>query len=109
MSAFFFYNNLTNPAILTKISPQFECVDGYAKVQEYDPISQYVCVNEVCAKNEIRLRGKMVTFELTLDAVLARINAIPECKCADQYKTYTVQPIAVHLHTGEPRCAYIIY
>ena len=109
MPTFFFYNNLTHPAILSKISPQFECADGYAMVQEYDPLMPYICVNEVCAKNGVRLNGKVVTFDLTLDTVLARINVIPECKGADQYKTYTVQPIAVHLDSGEPRCAFIIY
>jgi hypothetical protein len=109
MTTFFFYNNLTNPAILSKISPTFDCADGYAMVQEYDPIMPYICVNEVCAKNSIRLNGKVVSFDLTLDAVLARINGIPECKGADQYKTYTVQPVAVHIDSGEPRCAFIIY
>ena len=109
MTTFFFYNNLTNPAILSKISPQFDYADGYAMVQEYDPVMPYICVHEVSAKNGIRLNGKVVTFDLTLDAVLARINGIPECKGADQYKTYTVQPISVHLASGEPRCSYIIY
>ena len=50
MPTFFFYNNLTNPSILSKISPQFDCADGYAMVQEYDPVMPYICVNEVCAK-----------------------------------------------------------
>jgi carbamoylphosphate synthase large subunit len=59
-------------------------------------------------KNDI-VKGKIVSFDMSLPDVLNKINQIVECKFEDGREKYIVETVWVAKYTGGVLKAYIIY
>lgn len=108
MVAFFFYKHLTTDTMISKIGESFEMCDGYVTVHKYDGVRNILEIDRDASNNNIRLNGKIVSFNMPLRDVINGINEIRECRFENK-STYTLDSVLAH-RTGRGVCqAYIVY
>jgi hypothetical protein len=109
MINFFFYHKLTDIDLIKKINDKFDICDTYLLVNSYNPEKNILNIGHQDGyKNEI-LKGKMVSFNMSLADVLNKINQIVECKFENEREKYMVDTVWVTKYTGGVFKAYIIY
>ncbi len=105
MVTFFFYKNFVSTEMLSKISNNFQCVDGYVIVEDFDLDQDLVLINRDSNKNNVLLHGKIVYFAMTANDVVKNIE---KCKLCTKQK-YTMETIWVNKARGGLEKAFIIY
>jgi hypothetical protein len=95
--------------LIKKINQNFQMSDAYLLVKHYDPDQNILDLGtpDGC-KNEI-LKGKMVSFNMSLPDVLNKINQIVEYQFEDGREKYIVDTVWITKYTGGVIKAYIIY
>ena len=108
MVYFFFYNKLTNPHLLNKISDQIKIYDGYITITSYDDINHIISFSEQGTHNHLKLHGKLVQFDnMTLATILKRITQIAEL--CDNNRKYTLRTILVQTSADITHEAFVLY
>ena len=108
MISFFFYNKLTNVELIKKINPRFEICDGFIIIQKYDGENNILEISNDSLNNNKALPGKIVSFNMTLDDIIKKINGIEEVKSNNTSKDL-VTTIWANKPLGGKCKTYIIY
>ena len=107
MVSFFFYNKMSNPDIVKKISPTFDIIDGYILIENYDSENDILTISNKNENNNTILYGKIVDFSnMKLQIILEKLSEIEECKFKKQ--KYTLDTIWANKKFGGVCNAYII-
>ena len=107
MISFFFYNKLTNVDLIKKINTCFEICDGFIIIHKYDGENNILEISDDSLNNNKTLSGKIVTFDMTLDGIIKKINEIEEIKSNNKKDLLTT--IWVNKQLGGKCKTYIIY
>ena len=78
MVLFFFYDKLVNPKIIQQINTKYEISDGYTLIYSYDKENNSIQFSNEIIHNTVLLHGKVVDFDMTLQEIIEKINAIEE-------------------------------
>ena len=78
MVKYFFYNKLTDPELIKKISKKILIYDGYIIIQNYDKNNNILEISDKTVNNNILLYGKIVDFDMNIYDVIKKINEIQE-------------------------------
>jgi hypothetical protein len=108
MISFFFYNKLTNTELIKKINNNFEILDGYIIIENYNRENNVLEINDNLMNNNKLLYGKIVKFNMNLDDIIKKINKIEECRLENRTK-YTLTTIWANKQFGGTYKTYIIY
>jgi hypothetical protein len=108
-STFFFYNNLSDLDLLKRISHTFEVCDGYIIVENYEKQKNILEINENPMKNNTVLNGKIVSFKLKFEDVVAKLCRFDECKFDNKDTKYKIEQLWANKQTGGVCKTYIIY
>jgi hypothetical protein len=108
MVCFFFYDKLTDNDNIVRINPNFKIKDVFVRVNIYDKSSSRLEISNCSTNNTTILHGKVVEFNMTIENVLLKINAIKECRFVGRNK-YIMSEIVTTNEFGENHKAYIIY
>ena len=108
MISFFFYNKLTNVELIKKINTCFEICDGFIIMHKYDSETNILEISNDSLHNNKALAGKIVTFNMTLDDIIKKINEIEEVKTNNKTKEI-VTTIWANKPLGGKCKTYIIY
>jgi hypothetical protein len=108
-STFFFYNNLSDLVLLKRISNTFEVSEGYIIVENYEKQKNILEINENPMKNNVVLNGKIVSFKIKFDDILAKLCQFDECKIDNKETTYKIDQVWANKQTGGLCKTYIIY
>jgi hypothetical protein len=92
MVLFFFYDKLSNPELIKKISESFEITDGYILINTYDSSKNILEISDDSINNKTLLHGKIVNFNMKMEDIVSKINEIQECKFKNKTK-YTMETI----------------
>jgi hypothetical protein len=112
----FFYNKFKDVEMINKISMNTVIKDGYIIIEKYDTKTNTLLIGgEHSSRSEI-LQGKFVTFQLTLEKIIDKLNSINEIRIPFKPK-YNMELVDVIVNTVENnKCvhflkekAYIIY
>ena len=111
----FFYNKFKEIEMINKISKNAVIRDGYTTVQKYDIKTNALLLGDYSSRSEI-VQGKIVTFQLTLEQLIDKLNNIEDIRIPFKQK-YNMEIIDVIVNTIENnKCvhfskekAYIIY
>ena len=107
MVSFFFYNKMSNPDMVKKISPTFDITDGYIIIESYDRENNILIINDKSKNNNTILYGKIVDFSnMRLEIILKKIGNIEECKLKKE--KYTLNTIWANKKFGGVCKTYII-
>jgi hypothetical protein len=108
----FFYNKLKEAEMIYKISKNVVIRDGYIIVQKYNTKTNTLLLGDSSSRTEM-LQGKIVSFHLTWEHIMDKLNNIHEIRIPFKPK-YNMEIIDVILQ--DDRCvpfskekAYIIY
>jgi len=81
MVAFFFHNKLSNSELLKKITPNFDIIDGYILIENYDAENDILTISDNSKNNNTILYGKIVKFSnMKLEVILEKLGYNEECK-----------------------------
>jgi len=81
MVAFFFHNKLYNSELLKKITPNFDIIDGYILIENYDAENDILMISDNSKNNNIILYGKIVKFSnMKLEVILEKLGYAEESK-----------------------------
>jgi hypothetical protein len=80
MVKFFFYKSMTNDELIHKINPEYELMNGHTSVHYYNAELNILEIGTNNMRKNVLLWGKLVSFNMSLDMVLQKINEIGECK-----------------------------
>ena len=108
MISFFFYNKLTNVELIKKINTRFEICDGFIIINKYDSENNILEISDDSLNNNKTLPGKIVTFNMTVDDIIKKINEIEEIKSNGKTKEI-VTTIWANKPLGGKCKTYIIY
>ena len=108
MSTLFFYENFTKFEMLKQIDNDFTISDGYVLIKNYDKNTNVLEIGNALSNNYI-LQGKLVSFKMSLNSVLNKINNIDDCKFKNKNESYKVERILAKNDLGESLSTYIIY
>lgn len=111
----FFYNKLKEVEMIYKISRNVVIRDGYTIVKKYDIKTNTLVMGDTFSRSEM-LQGKIVSFQLTWEQIMDKLNNIDEIRIPFKPK-YNMEIIDVIVNTNENnKCvhfskekAYIIY
>jgi len=107
MVSFFFYNKMSNPDMVKKISPTFDITDGYIIIESYDRENNILIINDKSKNNNTILYGKIVDFSnMRLEVILEKLAEIEECKL--EKEKYRLDSIWANKKFGGVRKTYII-
>jgi len=108
----FFYNKLKEAEMIYKISKNVVIRDGYIIVQKYNTKTNTLLLGDSSSRSEM-LYGKIVSFQLTWEQIMDKLNNIHEIRIPLKPK-YNMEIIDVivqnnkSLHFSKEK-AYIIY
>ena len=105
----FFYKHLTDPDLIRKINDKFEIFDGHILVKSYDEENDILEISKLSNENNVILNGKIVKFDMDLQDVIDKINAIPEVRFENRNTKYSLDIIWANRLTGDLYHSYIIY
>lgn len=105
MTIFFFYNNLTNINLITKIDTNFSIINGYIFIEYYN--ENTIKINNNSTYNTKILYGKIVIFNYDLDYILDKINKL-DCIKNDKIDKYNITTKPVYSYNKQYD-AYIIF
>lgn len=105
MVSFFFYENLTNPDIIKKISDSYCAENAYIIIESYDKTTMTLKLGN--EKKLVMLHGKLVSFNMKFEDVIKKINSIEECKF--EKNSYTLDTIYASKMTGGLVKEHIIF
>ena len=101
---------MKNEELIKKISPSYELVNGYTSVHYYDEELNILEIGSNHMRRNVLLYGKLVTFDISLNDVLCKINEISECGFENINRKYQVETISVIDNMNhDVHSAYIIY
>ena len=107
MVSFFFYNKMSNPDMVKKISPTFDITDGYIIIESYDRENNILIINDKSKNNNTILYGKIVDFSnMRLEVILEKLAEIEECKL--EKEKYRLDSIWANKKFGGVCKTYII-
>lgn len=105
---FFFYKNMKDPLMISRISPFYQTKDGQISIKNYNCLQDKLEIDSTNQENKYKLNGKIISFNLDLQNCLQRlqdINLDP-----DPAKKYYIEQVsALSLDDNQYYQTYVIY
>ena len=71
---FFFYKHMKDPHLLSKVNCFYQSRDGQINIKNYNSLKDQLEIDSQPFKNENKLNGKIISFNLDLQNCLQRIH-----------------------------------
>lgn len=105
---FFFYKNMKDPIMISRISPLYQTKDGQISIKNYNCLQDKLEIDSTDQENNYKLNGKIISFNLDLQNCLQRLHDINlDPNPANKY--YIEQVSALSLDDNQYYQTYVIY
>jgi len=106
---FFFYKHMKDPYMISQISPFYQTKNGQVNIKNYNCLKDELEIDSNEQKNNYKLNGKIISFNLNLQDCLQKLNYL-NLESHNKKKKYYVDRIsAFSIDDQQYYQTYIIY